>query len=181
MDRTSTLNFTEIDKLPEGVHDSYACGAILRCGGRTQDQGDLRIAGKFTGWRHTVVWVETAGAVDFWFFGLLSGKWATNAALGKVDSVPLSTTQRDFVERLTQAYGVDASKCLAVGQSAAQAIGELIAALEAGGYCGSTLTSEKPTDIKAQRKKDGVCVECGDRGESRGCVWFCKNGHGKIF
>lgn len=27
----------------------------------------------------------------------------------------------------------------------------------------------------------GYCQQCGDNGESRNFVWFCRNGHGKIF
>lgn len=41
--------------------------------------------------------------------------------------------------------------------------------------------AKSPVDIKAQRKKDGVCVECGDRGSFVNLACICNNGHGKIF
>lgn len=36
-------------------------------------------------------------------------------------------------------------------------------------------------ELRAARKRDGLCVECGDRGEFRGMACFCTKGHGKIF
>jgi hypothetical protein len=36
-------------------------------------------------------------------------------------------------------------------------------------------------DVKAQRKKDGLCIECGDRGEFVNMLCMCTKGHGKIF
>lgn len=43
------------------------------------------------------------------------------------------------------------------------------------------VAKSEPVDIKAQRKKDGVCVECGDRGTFVNLQCICNNGHGKIF
>lgn len=35
--------------------------------------------------------------------------------------------------------------------------------------------------IEVIRKRDGLCIQCGDRGEFVGGGCMCKNGHGKIF
>lgn len=38
-----------------------------------------------------------------------------------------------------------------------------------------------PEEIRAKRKKDGVCIECGDRGTFINLECRCTKGHGKIF
>lgn len=44
-----------------------------------------------------------------------------------------------------------------------------------------TAIKDSKASTKEQRKKDGLCLECGDKGEVKAMAWFCRNGHGKIF
>lgn len=36
-------------------------------------------------------------------------------------------------------------------------------------------------ELRTQRKRDGLCLDCGDRGEFINGACVCRNGHGKIF
>jgi hypothetical protein len=42
-------------------------------------------------------------------------------------------------------------------------------------------TNQDTSDLATQRKRDGVCLTCGDAGEIRACAAFCRVGHGKIW
>jgi hypothetical protein len=43
------------------------------------------------------------------------------------------------------------------------------------------VSKNKVVNIQDQRRKDGVCLICGDAGEFKGLGCVCRNGHGRIF
>lgn len=120
-----------------------------------------------------IIWAKTIHGLFIYEYFASSGIWSNSTSF-PID-VPYPNINRQMVmSNLKSMCHVDTTKAIAAaaaGKSAQEVIEELVKALEAAGHV--VEMGKKPEDIKTQRKRDGVCPECGDRGKWVMMGLFC--------
>lgn len=124
------------------------------------------------------IWIETIHSLAIWENAYdpqtYQANWHPTFVIEK--TAPLTDHHRNVLSTMKAMAGVNTDRAV-LAKTPIDAINDLIKALEAGGY--KAYPSEKIDDLKKRRKKEGVCPECGDKGEWRMLALFCKI-HGRF-
>lgn len=125
------------------------------------------------------IWVECRGDLMIWesdldAFG--NSTWTPTLVFNKHEKDV--KTLHKALSNLHIYSGVNTGPAM-MAATAPEAIQELVNVLFAGGFSTWKSAESKPVDLRAQRKKDGVCPECAHKGEWRMMALICPL-HGKF-